>query len=101
MERRAAEAEDNAQFFRDQSERMLEMAVLPVRLATGTVTARDLQRFVGGIATSPRSGLKSQEWKAAFHSQTLAAAFNAKKTPIEQAELQALHGLLARRDADA
>ena len=31
-----------------------------------------------------RSVLKSQEWKAAFHSQTLAAAFDAKKTPIEQ-----------------
>jgi hypothetical protein len=79
--------EDNAQFFRDQSERMLEMAVLPVRLATNTVTARDLQRFISGAATSPDQ-LKSQEWKAGFHSQILAAAFDAKKTPIEQADFE-------------
>src|SRR5580704_11961501 len=30
---------ENDQFFRDQSERMVEMTVLPIRLATGTVRA--------------------------------------------------------------
>ena len=78
---------ENDQFFRDQSERMVEMAVLPLRLATGTVRASDLQRFISGAAMSPEQ-LKEPEWRQGFHWKTLEAALNAPKTEIEKADME-------------
>jgi hypothetical protein len=79
--------EDNAQFFRDQSERMIEMAVLPLRLATGTVTASTLQRLISGAAATP-ADLRTPEWRQGFHSKILEAASAAPKTPVEAADLE-------------
>jgi hypothetical protein len=78
--------EDN-QFFKDQSERMLQLAIEAVRLATGYVTPVDVQRFITGAAMS-REQLKSEQWRAGFHCQTLGAAYEAAKTPIEEADFE-------------
>jgi hypothetical protein len=78
---------ENDQFFRDQSERMVEMAVLPLRLATGTIRASDLQGFISGAAMSPEQ-LREPAWRQGFHWQMLEAALNAPKTAIEQADME-------------
>jgi hypothetical protein len=78
---------ENDQFFRDQSERMVEMAVLPLRLATGTVRATDLQRFISGAAMTPEQ-LKEPEWRQGFHWTMLEAALNAPKSEIEKADME-------------
>jgi hypothetical protein len=78
---------ENDQFFRDQSERMVEMAVLPLRLSTGTVRANDLQRFISGAAMTPDQ-LKDPNWRQGFHWKMLEAALNAPKTEIEKADME-------------
>jgi hypothetical protein len=78
---------ENAEFFRDQSERMIEMAVLPLRLATGTLAASTLQRMISGAAATPAE-LRSPEWQQGFHSKILEAACSAPKTPVEAADLE-------------
>jgi hypothetical protein len=78
---------DDNQFFKDQSERMLQLAIEPVRLATGKVSAVDIQRFINGAAMMPEQ-LQSPGWRAGFHNQTLKAAYDARKTSIEQADFE-------------
>jgi hypothetical protein len=78
---------ENDQFFRDQSERMLENAILVLRLATGTITAFDLQRFISGAAMTPDQ-LKDPNWRQSFHWKMLEAALNAPKTEIEKADME-------------
>jgi type IV secretory pathway TraG/TraD family ATPase VirD4 len=78
--------EDN-QFFKDQSERMLQLAIEAVRLATGKVSAVDVQRFINGAAMTPEH-LQTPGWRAGFHNQTLKAAYEAAKTPIEHADFE-------------
>jgi hypothetical protein len=78
---------ENDQFFRDQSERMVEMTVLPLRLATGTIRASDLQRFISGAAMSPDQ-LREPAWRQGFHWKTLEAALNAPKSDIEKADME-------------
>ena len=89
--------EDN-QFFRDQSERMLQLAIEPVRLATGKVSPVDVQQFINGAAMTPDQ-LSMPEWQAGFHNQILKRAYEASKTPIEQADFEQVIQLLARRAA--
>lgn len=78
---------ENGQFFRVQTELMIEMAVVPMRLATATVQVADLQRFVSGAAASVEQ-LSSPEWREGFHSKVLAAAFEAPKNEIERADFE-------------
>jgi len=78
--------EDN-QFFKDQSERMLQLAIETVRLATGKVSPVDIQRFINQAAMT-RDELKTPQWQARFHNQMLKAAYDARKTPIEQADFE-------------
>jgi hypothetical protein len=78
---------ENDQFFRDQSERMLEMAVKPLRLATGTIRATDLQRFISGAAMSPEQ-LGEPAWKQGFHWKTLEAALSAPKSEIDKVDME-------------
>ena len=77
---------ENDQFFRDQSERMLENAILPLRLATGTVRASDLQRFISGAAMTPDQ-IYADEWRQGFHWKTLETAHKGPKTEIEKADM--------------
>jgi type IV secretory pathway TraG/TraD family ATPase VirD4 len=74
---------ENADFWEAEQTRMLQMAVEVVKQAHGRVTAPDLQKFIGGAATSPEM-LKSDAWFAGFHAKTMQAAHDRKKSPIEQ-----------------
>jgi len=74
-------------FFAKQSARMLEMAIEPVRLATGKLSPVDLQRFITGVAASPEH-LKTPQWQAGFHNRILEGAYQAQKTAIEQADFE-------------
>jgi hypothetical protein len=78
---------ENDQFFRDQSERMLENAILPLRLATGMVRASDLQTFISGAAMTIDQ-VSQPGWRQGFHSKTLKAALDAPKTEIEKADME-------------
>lgn len=78
---------ENDQFFRDASERMFEMTVLPLRLANGGLKATDMQRFISGAAMTPAQ-LKEPEWRDGFHWRTLRAALDARKSPIEKADME-------------
>jgi hypothetical protein len=78
---------ENDQFFKDQSERMLQLAIEPVRLATGEVSPVDVQRFINGAAMTPEQ-LQSPQWRADFHNRILKAGFDAKKTPIEGSDYE-------------
>jgi len=74
-------------FFAIASERMIQMAVEPLRLATGNVDAFDLQRFINGMAMTPEQ-LKSPEWRQGFHCKTLEAAYQAAKSEIEKSDTE-------------
>jgi hypothetical protein len=87
LKRSDGDTHQGDRFFRDQSERMLEMAIEPVRLATGKLSPVDLQRFITGAAISPDQ-MKTPEWRAGFHCQVLEGAYKANKTPIEQADFE-------------
>lgn len=75
------------QFFQQQSARMLQMAIEPVRLATGKLSPVDVQRFITGAAMTP-DHLRDTAWQAGFHNRVLEAAYNAPKTPIEAADFE-------------
>jgi hypothetical protein len=77
----------NDQFFQAQSERMLQMAIEPVRLATGKLSPVDLQRFITGAAMNPEQ-IALRGWQVGFHNQILKAAYNARKTRIEVADFE-------------
>lgn len=70
-------------FWRRESERMLFNSVEIVKRATGRVSAPDLHRFLNGAAMHP-SQFTSDEWLAGFHNQTMKAAWQKPKTPVEQ-----------------
>jgi hypothetical protein len=76
-------------FFSEQSGRMLEMAIEPVRLATGKVSPLELQRFITGAAMSPEQ-LRTPAWQAGFHNRILEGAHQASKTPTENADFDRL-----------
>jgi hypothetical protein len=74
-------------FFTVASERMIQLAVEVMRLATGHVDAFDLQKFINGMALSTDQ-LKSPSWRQGFHCKTLEAAYLAAKTAIEKADME-------------
>ena len=80
---------DNSEnaFFTTASERMIQMAVEPVRLATGHVDAFDLQRFIGGMAVTPDQ-LKTQGFREGHHCKTLEAAWLNAKCDIEKSDIE-------------
>jgi hypothetical protein len=80
-------AQQQDQFFYQQSGRQLHMAIEPVRLATGRLSPLDVQRFINGAATAPEQ-LKTPQWQAGFHNRVLEAAFHAPKSPIEEADFE-------------
>jgi TraM recognition site of TraD and TraG len=87
LHRGEAGTQQTEQFFQQQSARMLQLAIEPVRLATGKLSPVELQRFITGAATAPEQ-LGTSAWQAGFHNRVLEAAYNALKTPIEAADFE-------------
>ncbi|HEY7327645.1 MAG TPA: type IV secretory system conjugative DNA transfer family protein [Gemmataceae bacterium] len=83
LEQSGGEGRNTDQFWRRQNERMIYNAVEIVRLATGTVTAPDVQRFINGAAQTPAT-LATPEWRSGFHSRCLGAAHSNQRTSIQQ-----------------
>ena len=78
---------ENADFWEREQERMIYNAVVILCLAYGKVSAPDIQKFISGAALSP-AAIATAEWQAGFHNESLKKAFDAKKTPIEEADFQ-------------
>lgn len=74
------------QFWDQQKERFFYNAIEVVRLATGKITAPDLQAFFSGAANVVAEQ-NDEKWRAGFHNRCLAAADQRKKTAIEQHDL--------------
>jgi hypothetical protein len=87
LHRGEGSSQQTEQFFQQQSARMLQLAIEPVRLATGKLSPVDVQRFITDAATAPEQ-LATPEWQARFHNRVLAAAYNAPKTPVEAADFE-------------
>lgn len=87
LHRGEAGAQHSEQFFQQQSARMLQLAIEPVRLGTGKLSPVDVQQFITGAAMTPEQ-LGTPGWQAGFHNRVLEAAYNAPKTPIEAADFE-------------
>jgi len=74
---------ENSRFFEREEERLLYNAVGIVKLATGKVTAPDLQKF---ITTAPLSAVQiaTPQYQASFHFQSMLKAEKTPKSPVEQ-----------------
>lgn len=77
----------NEQFWRDMQERFLYNAVEMVRQGNGKLDAPSLLQFFSTAAYKPES-LLDAGWKQGFHNQTMRAAFERKKTPVEDADFR-------------
>ncbi len=87
LHRGEAGAQQSEQFFQQQSARMLQMAIEPVRLATRQLSPADLQQFITTAALTP-DHLKTPQWQGSFHNRVLEAAFYARKSPLEEADFE-------------
>lgn len=74
-------------FFNIASERMVQLAAEPLRLAMGQVDAFELQRFINGMALTPEQ-TKSDQWRSGFHCRVLDAAWRSAKTDVEKADME-------------
>lgn len=73
---------EEAEFFKAQEERLIYNAVEVVKLATGRITAPELQEFITTAAQSTAE-ISSLEWQAGFHNQCVRAAYARDKSSIE------------------
>ena len=78
---------ENGDFWEREQDRMIYNAVEVVKLATGTVSAPDIQRFISTAANSAAQ-ISTPEWQAGFCNQCLATAFDKPKTAIEAHDYQ-------------
>lgn len=78
---------EDSDFWQREQERMIYNGVGPLRLAYGKVSAPDLQRFINGAAITPEM-IATEQWQAGFHNQTLKRAYEAIKSPAEEADFQ-------------
>lgn len=74
-------------FFNIASERMIQLAAEPLRLAMGQVDAFDLQRFINGMALAQEK-INSSGFQNSFHCKTLEAACQAAKSEVEKADME-------------
>jgi type IV secretory pathway TraG/TraD family ATPase VirD4 len=74
---------EEGQFWEREQERMIYNAVEIVKLATGRVTAPDLQQFITTAAKSTAE-ISSTDWQEKFHSQCMHRAYAKLKSPGEQ-----------------
>ena len=70
-------------FWDRENGRMIEHAVLIVLLATGKVTAPDLQKFIMSALQNPQQ-VSSPQWVGCCHDQYMRAAFDAPKNKMQQ-----------------
>jgi type IV secretory pathway TraG/TraD family ATPase VirD4 len=80
-------AGENADFWQREQERMIFNAVEIVKLATGKVSAPELQKFISTAAMNPQQ-ITSAEWQAGFHNRCLKAAWEKNKTPTEEHDFE-------------
>lgn len=73
---------ESADFWEREQERMIFNAVEILRQASGSVSAPDIQRFIGSAAMSPAQ-IASDQWRAGFCNQMLADAFERQKNHVE------------------
>jgi hypothetical protein len=78
---------ENADFWEREQERMIYNAVGPVKLATGTVNAPELQEFIVTAAENPTQ-LNDPAWKSKFHCQCMEAACHAQKSKFDAHDYQ-------------
>lgn len=78
---------ENGDFWEREQDRMIYNAVEVVKLATGTVSAPDIQRFISTAANNAAQ-ITTPEWQAGFCNQCMATAFNKTKTAIEAHDYQ-------------
>lgn len=78
-----ADATENADFWSREQERMIYNAVEIVRLATGTVHAPHLQRFISGAAHNAEQ-LTNEEWRKDFHCELIRRATEKDKSPMDE-----------------
>ena len=78
---------ESADFWEREQERMLYNAIQTIWLATGRVSAPDIQRFITAAPLSPEQ-IATKEWKAEFCGQTLQAAYTREKSPTEDHDLK-------------
>ncbi|EAQ78966.1 type IV secretory system conjugative DNA transfer family protein [Blastopirellula marina] len=74
-------------FWSGQQGRQISCGVEIVKLATGSVSAPSLQRFINTAAMSPQQ-FTSEEWLRGYHNQCLKAAWEKPKTPLEQHDFE-------------
>lgn len=72
---------ESADFWEREQERMIYNAVEIVRLATGSVSAPEIQRFITSAPMSPDQ-LASSRWRAGYCNQCLAEGFEKSKTAV-------------------
>ena len=78
---------ENADFWEREQERMIYNAVEIVTLASGSVSAPSIQRFISTAAMNPAQ-IACPQWRAGFCNQCLADAFGKQKTGIQSYDYQ-------------
>ncbi|MFO0884841.1 MAG: TraM recognition domain-containing protein [Pirellulales bacterium] len=78
---------ESADFWEREQERMIYNAVEVVRVATGSVSAPAIQRFISS-APMALAQIATSEWRAGFCNQCLADAFEKKKPGVETHDYQ-------------
>lgn len=78
---------ESADFWEREQERMIYNAVEIVRLATGSVSAPAIQRFISSAPMS-LAQLSTPEWRAGYCNQCIADAFEKKKPGVESHDYQ-------------
>jgi hypothetical protein len=76
---------ENADFWEREQERFIYNAVAILKIANGKVSAPEIQRFISGAALNAAT-IGTPDWQEGFHNQTLKKAFEAKKSPIDEAD---------------
>ena len=78
---------ESADFWEAEQTRMIYNAVEVVRLATGSVSAPAIQRFISTAAMSTTQ-IATEQWRAGFCNQCLADAFEKKLSGVESHDYQ-------------
>jgi hypothetical protein len=78
---------DNNRFYDAQEERCIYNAVAALQAAREPLTAPNIHKFIMTAATTPAE-LQTPEWQGKYHSTILNRGFNARKTALEEHDLQ-------------
>lgn len=78
---------EDSSFWEREQFNLIHDAIVPVLLATGKVSARDLQKFIATAAYSQQS-LDDPTWKDDFHNQIMKRAFDAPKSRLQEQDYE-------------